>query len=306
MRSQRPADVTTATAVSVHRRDGYRADSSAISLRPRSMVAIGLTSALGIVAFAWPLFADADSQITAGPDGPWLFALLVPLLLAVVLAEIAEGGLDAKAVALLGVLTALGAALRPLSGGVTGFQPMFVVIILAGRVFGPGFGFVLGSTSMLASALLTGGVGPWLPFQMLAAAWLGLGAGLLPRGRGWWEVAVLAGYGVVGSLVYGVLLNLWFWPFIVATGEISYVAGAPLMDNLGRLLTFSVVTSLGFDIPRAIGCAVLITVMGRPALATLRRTQRHASFGVAPTFATPPQPLETLAADTLAAETPAR
>ena len=144
------------------------------------MAAIGLTSALGIVAFAWPLFADAGSQITQGPDGPWLFALLVPLLLAVVLAEIAEGGLDAKAVALLGVLTALGAALRPLSGGVTGFQPMFVVIILAGRVFGPGFGFVLGSTSMLASALLTGGVGPWLPFQMLAAAWLGLGAGCYP------------------------------------------------------------------------------------------------------------------------------
>ena len=261
---------------------------SAITLRPRSMAAIALTSALGIVAFGWPLLADAGSQLTQGPDGPWLFALLVPLLLAVVLAEIAEGGLDAKSVALLGVLTALGAALRPLSGGVTGFQPMFVVIILAGRVFGPGFGFVLGSTSMLASALLTGGVGPWLPFQMLAAAWLGLGAGLLPRARGWGEVLLLAAYGVIGSLLYGVLLNLWFWPFIAATGEISYVAGAPLLENLGRLLTFSLVTSLGFDIPRAVGCAVLIAVMGGPALATLRRTQRHASFGETPTFAAIP------------------
>ena len=61
---------------------------------------------------------------------------------------------------------------------------MFFLLVLAGRVFGPGFGFVLGCTSLFASALLTAGVGPWLPFQMLGCAWVGLGAGLLPRGSG--------------------------------------------------------------------------------------------------------------------------
>ena len=29
--------------------------------------------------------------------------------------------------------------------------------------------------------LVTGGVGPWLPFQMLGASWVAMGAGLLPR-----------------------------------------------------------------------------------------------------------------------------
>jgi energy-coupling factor transport system substrate-specific component len=161
---------------------------------------------------------------------------------------------------------------------------MFVVLILGGRVFGPGFGFLLGSTSMLASALLTGGVGPWLPFQMLGAAWIGLGAGLLPRCRGRTEVALLAAYGVGSALAYGLLLNLWFWPFIVTDGDIAFVAGASAADNLGRLLAFTLATSWGFDIPRALGNAALIVVLGAPALRALRRTHRVAAFESTPTF----------------------
>ena len=84
------------------------------------------------------------------------------------LAELTSGGLDAKAVAMLGVLAAVGAALRPLGAGAGGIETVFFLLVLAGRVFGPGFGFVLGSTTLFASALITGGVGPWLPFQMLA------------------------------------------------------------------------------------------------------------------------------------------
>jgi energy-coupling factor transport system substrate-specific component len=257
---------------------------AAVRLGPRSVTAIAAMSALGLIAFGWPLLVEPGAQLSQGPDGPWLFTLLVPLLLAVVLAEIAEGGLDAKAVALLGVLTAVAAALRPLSGGVTGFQPMFVVLVLAGRVFGPGFGFVLGATSMIASALVTGGVGPWLPFQVLGAAWLGLGAGLLPRVEGRMEVSLLAAYGAVSSLAFGLLLNLWFWPFLATTGEIAFVAGAPVSENLGRLLAFTLATSLGFDIPRAIGTAALLLVLGRPARAALRRTHRQAAFAERPRF----------------------
>ena len=253
-------------------------------LTPRSAAAIGLTSAFGLLAFFWPLVVEPGTWLAESPDGPWLFALLVPLLLAVVLAEVSEGGIDAKSVALLGVLTAVAAVLRPLSGGVTGFQPMFVVLILGGRVFGPGFGFLLGATSMLASALITGGVGPWLPFQMIGAAWIGMGAGLLPRLRGRGEIALLAGYGVLTALVFGVLLNLWFWPFVATEGDIAFVPGAAVGDNLGRLLAFSAVTSWGFDIPRAVGNAALIVALGAPALRALRRAHRVAAFDSAAVF----------------------
>ena len=147
----------------------------------------------GFVAFCWPLLVSPDSGLAHGTDAPLVFALVLPLLLAVVLAEMSEGGMDAKAVAMLGVLAAIGAALRPLGAGTAGFEPVFFLLVLGGRVFGAGFGFVLGATTLFASALVTGGVGPWLPFQMLGAAWVGCGAGMLPPLRGRAEVLMLAG-----------------------------------------------------------------------------------------------------------------
>ncbi len=255
-------------------------------LGPRTVIALLLVSAVGFVAFTWPLLASPDSGLAHASDAPLLFALLLPLLLAVVLAQLAEGGMDAKTVAMLGVLAAVGAALRPLGTGVAGFEPVFFLLVLAGRAYGPGFGFVLGALTLFSSALLTAGVGPWLPFQMLGAAWVGAGAGLLPgRLRGAGELAVLAGYAAVAGLAYGLLLNLSFWPFAIGTGSsISFVAGDPLVDNLGRFLAFTLVTSLGFDIPRAVVTAALVLLTGRPILRALRRAGRRAAFDVAINF----------------------
>jgi energy-coupling factor transport system substrate-specific component len=259
----------------------------AIAVRPRAGLALALASAVGLVAFTWPLLVHGDAPLAHLRDAPLLFALLLPLLLAIVLAELADGGLDAKAVAMLGVLTAVGAALRPLGTGIAGFEPVFFLLVLAGRVHGPGFGFVLGATTLFASALTTGGVGPWLPFQMLGAAWVGAGAGLLPPARGRTELVLLAAYGVAAGLLYGLLLNLSFWPFTLTEGTaISFVAGDPALDNLRRFLTFSAVTSLGFDIPRALVTAALVLATGRPILRTLRRAARRAAFDAPVRFET--------------------
>ena len=251
-----------------------------LTLGPRSLAALLLISAVGVVAFGWPLLAAPESGLAHASDAPLLFALLLPLLLAVVLAQLSEGGMDAKTVAMLGVLAAVGAALRPLGTGVAGFEPVFFLLVLAGRAYGPAFGFVLGALTLFSSALLTAGVGPWLPFQMLGAAWVGAGAGLLPpRLRGRSELAVLAAYAAVAGLAYGLLLNLSFWPFAVGTAStISFVAGDPLLDNLGRFLAFTLVTSLGFDVPRAIVTATLVALTGRPILRALRRAGRRAAF----------------------------
>ena len=171
-----------------------------LRLRPRSLAALVLTSAVGVVAFGWPLLAAPTGGLAHARDAPLVFALLLPLLLAILLAELAEGGMDAKTVAMLGVLAAVGAALRPLGTGVAGFEPVFFLLVLAGRAYGPGFGFVLGSLTLFTSALLTAGVGPWLPFQMLGAGWVGAGAGLLPPARGRLEIVALAAYAVVAGL----------------------------------------------------------------------------------------------------------
>jgi energy-coupling factor transport system substrate-specific component len=257
----------------------------AVRVGRRSLVAMILASAVGLLAFAWPLMAPAGSTIVAhAADAPWLFAAMLPLVLAVVLAEVADGGLDAKGVALLGVLSAVAAALRPFGSGHAGFEPMWIVLVLGGRALGPGFGFCLGSIGMFASAMLTGGVGPWLPFQMVGAAWVGLGAGLLPRATGRRELGLLAGYAAFASIAYGFLLNLWFWPFITADQGfppgLSYLPGAPALENLQHWILFSLATSLGYDIPRAVLTVVLVVVAGRPVLTALRRASRRAAFEV--------------------------
>ncbi len=173
---------------------------------------------------------------------------------------------------MLGVLSAINAALCPLGAGTAGIETVFFLLVLAGRVFGPGFGFPLGSTSLFASALLTAGVGPWLPFQMLAASWVGLGAGLLPRhATGRAEVAMLAVYAAVSAYAYGFCVNIWFWPFSPAADtQRSYVAGAPLSDKpppVRAVHRHRVVA--GWDTGRAITNAIAVAILGSTVLADL-------------------------------------
>lgn len=257
------------------------ADSHALRLEKRTWLVIGLATAIGLIAFAWPFLAEPGSAAADyAQDTPWFFMALVPLVLAVVAAQVADGGMDAKAIALLGLLTAIACILRPLGAGIAGIEPIWVVIVLGGRALGPGFGFSLGALSLAASALITGGVGPWLPFQMIVAAWIGCAAGLLPRARGRTEVVLVAAYGAVAAMVFGLLMNLWFWPLAtgIAESSISFVPGAGVADNLMRWLAFSIATSWGFDIPRAILTGALLALVGRPALTALRRASRRAAF----------------------------
>lgn len=263
-----------------------------IRLGPRSIAALTLVSAVGLAAIGWPLFAPPGSQTTAhAADAPWLFAGLLLLLVAVVAATISESGLGPKAVAMLGVLAATGAALRPLGAGTAGIEPMFFLMLLSGRVLGPGFGFVLGSLSMFASALLTGGVGPWMPFQMLAMGWFTMGAGLLPgpdRLRGLPERLMIAAYGFVAAFVYGAMTNLAGWPFLKGqASNIAYDADAGVAANLARFVVYCLVTSTGWDLGRALVTVVLTLTLGPAILKALRRATRRAAFEAPVTFDKP-------------------
>jgi energy-coupling factor transport system substrate-specific component len=177
------------------------------------------------------------------------------------------------------VLSAIGAALRPLSAGTAGVELIFFLLVLGGRALGPGFGFVQGCTTLFASALITAGVGPWMPYQMFGCAMIGLGAGLLPPATGRKELWMLVAYGAASAFLYGLLLNLSFWPFAIGEGtDISYVAGAGVLENLHRYLLFDLTTSLGWDTGRAITNGILIVFAGPPVLAALRRAARRAAF----------------------------
>ncbi|MEV6318696.1 ECF transporter S component [Streptomyces sp. NPDC051776] len=289
------------------RHTGIRAGRPVV-LGPRAALALCIVSGVGVASFGWPLLADSSSGLAHAQDAPWLFAALLPLLVAVVVATIGDtangGGLDSKAVAMLGVLAAAGAALRPLGAGTAGLEPMFFLMVLSGRVLGPGFGFALGAVTMFASALLTGGVGPWMPFQMLAMGWVAMGAGLLPgaggarpagagarwlRGRG--ELVLLAAYGAAASFLYGTAMNLQGWPYISGMSSgISFVPGDPVHENLVRFAAYCAATSLGWDLGRAVLTAVATLTLGSAVLGALRRATRRAAFDVPVVFTEPAPP----------------
>ena len=233
----------------------------------------------GAVAFAYPFFtgelARAGEKSSHAADAPFFFAILGVLLVALAVADVRTGRLGAKEIALLGVLAGLNAVLR-LPGALAGGSLMFFLPIMCGAVFGARFGFLLGASSMATSALITGGAGPWLPFQMWALGWAGAGGALarpLVRRYGFdvRTIAALAVYGWISGLLFGALANLWFWPFLKADSAIAWSPNAGAAANMVRYARFYLVTSLAWDSGRAIVNAVLIVALGRPVGSLLER-----------------------------------
>jgi energy-coupling factor transport system substrate-specific component len=269
-------------------RDGSRAISNVA--QNAALVAANL---IGLAAFLWPfvLPAAVGGEQAHALDAPVILVLLLACLGVVLFLQLGRGGMGPKAVALIGVLGAAMVALR-LPGFIAGFSAMFIVVLVAGNAFGPRFGFVLGAIGTFASGLFIGGLGPWLPFQMVAVGWVGMGAGLLPRaglgrtakkaGSASWRarLAWLAAYGVVSGFLFGAIINLWFWPYAAGTSNIGWAPELGGLANFGRYLRFYAVTSLGWDAFRAVGNAVLVILLGRPLLGALDRAARRMNLVV--------------------------
>ncbi len=236
------------------------------------MIAFVTSNVLGVIAIAWPLVLGVPQRTTESlahsGDAPVLVALFVPLLILVAI-DAAKGAKsyhgDARLIALLGALVAVNAFLR-IPKGPTGEGLMFVLPILAGWFIGARFAFLLGAFSILVSAVLTGGVGPWLPFQMFALGWVGAGAGLARIAtRGRFAPVVLGAYAYASSIAYGFVMTLWFWPFLGQGGPAFFVDGLSFTETALRYLRFYSLTSLPWDTGRAILTNVpLVLVLCKP------------------------------------------
>lgn len=233
-------------------------------------LALAGLSALALVVFAWPFLPFGLSAT----QGSWLSLAAIALILLLTL-SLLDGDLKGpKQIALLASLAGLGAAVRIATGGTGGLELVFLTVILGGRAFGPRFGFLLGVATIAVSSLFFGGFGPWTGYQMFATAWVGAGAGML-FGKGHrFENLLLAGYGAISAYVFGLLLNLWFWPVAVASSSLSYLPGAAALENLSSFLLFSLASStLTWDTVRAVSLAVVLVLVATPALKALRRAK---------------------------------
>jgi energy-coupling factor transport system substrate-specific component len=262
-----------------------------------STAIFALASLLGVMAFASPFFMPLQNGAQAGANSPAYLAGLIVLCLAVLMAEAQGQAMSAKRVALLGMLVAINAAMRFAENaipGPAGFTPVFMLIILAGAVFGARFGFLMGALTMLVSALITGGVGPWLPYQMFTAGWMGMSAALLRSGEGVnrrtgdlaspprpFTLSPLLPFVLFSAFwgfAYGAIMNLWSWPFQAGDPAQSWQAGLSFVDGIKRYLAFYAVTSLWWDAFAAGGNILLIVLFGLPTLKVLRRFKERFLF----------------------------
>jgi len=248
-----------------------------------SRLVVAAVALVSLALFTWPLFVSVESsqqQFLAQT----IFLLLMPALLAIVIVELASGKLNSRQIAVLGVLIALNSVVRMLGAGTAGIETVFFLILISGYALGSSFGYLMGTGSLLVSAVLTGGVGPWLPFQMMAAGLLGFGAGTIPKTNIRWLRTTLMGvYAIVGAYAYGALMTMWNWPYLLGNGtSISYLPGAPVAENIWRFVQFEIVTGgLVWDTGRAVTTLVLVLLTAPALLTTLERVARRAEIRVA-------------------------
>jgi len=235
-----------------------------------------LLSFAGLAFCLYPFWAPG--QVALSESRLTLIALsgAIGLVLIGLLAE-AQSGLTAATVAMVGTLVGLNTVLRlidnliPLPGG---FTPVFLLTMLVGHGFGARLGFLMGALTMLVSGPLTaGGIGPWTPYQMLAAGWVGMGAAWLPRGRA--ALPSLAVYGALWGLLYGALTNLSFWPYAILAPDLAWRADLGLLSTALRYGRFYLVTSLAWDAMAAVGNLLLVAALGPSLLKAFDRFRRR-------------------------------
>jgi len=243
---------------------------------------VGLVSLGGIVLFAWPFLGSGLPAST--PAWTLTFACVAGLLLV----EVGMRQLDSRAVALLASIAAIDTALRlAVIEGIGGFSPIYFLVLCAGFVFGPSFGFLAGALSILVSALAGGGMGPWVPYQVFAVGWVGVAAGLAghwsrgSRVPGWRDVIALAAVGGVMGWVVGALLDITDWiPVYRGNPTLGWLPGMDAGTSLVHFGRFYLLTSLAYDTFRAVGNVLMVLVLGAPVLAALARLRVRLSFEV--------------------------
>ena len=268
--------------------------------RGLSIAIYGLSTAIGLLTFVYPFLAPAITQAAGGQahanDAPLVLSVLVGVCFVVLLLEVQTQAVNTKLIALLGILVSMNAMLRFLEiavPGPGGISPIFFLIVMTGYVYGARLGFLMGALTLLVSGLITGSLGPWLPYQMFTASWIGMSAALcrplvrMLGGEGRRrEIVVLAFFGAVWGLVFGMVMNIWFWPFATGPADQYWEAGIGVLETVKRYAAFYLTTSFVWDVFRAAGNVLLTVAFAAPTLRALRRFRRRFDYDYRPAAVT--------------------
>src|SRR2546429_1246607 len=97
------------------------------------------------------------------------------------------------------------------------------------------------------------------------------------RSKSRFGIALLCCYGGVAGIAYGLLLDLWEWPLLLApaSSPLSWAPGLGISDLVRRFGGFYLSTSLVYDSFRAVGNIVLIALLGPAVITALDRFRRR-------------------------------
>ena len=91
---------------------------------------------------------------------------------------------------------------------------------------------------------------------------------------------LLCTFGFVWGLLYGLIMNIYFWPFATGPAAQTWAPGLGLWETLRHYAVFYAVTSLGWDMARAVGNVALILLLGPATVRALTRFRRRFHFKV--------------------------
>lgn len=177
----------------------------------------------------------------------------------IVLFEIKD--IDAKTMAAVSTLSAIGAASRVPFAAIPGFQPTTFIVAVSGYALGPVSGFMVGTMSAFISNFFLG-QGPWTLWQMLGWGLCGFFFGILKtivRKVNLTVFIVLCG---LWGYIYGVILDMWYVVAFVKPLDLRAVAAGIAM-------------SFYFDTLHALGNILFCCLFGKNFIKVLERYNKR-------------------------------
>lgn len=243
----------------------------------RSFPLFVFINVLSLSIFFLPLFIEVKSKSLEKILAP--ISITLVLLTAVACLLLSHSRMTSRSLLTLSATACALGVLGKLLDLPAGGSGLFFVVIVCGFALGSEFGQLVGMSSMFVSALLTGGIGPWLGYQAIAMGLIGAAAGLVSplivrsfaksgniNKIVFFSITIYAG---VLGIAYGFLANWWSWPFLDYGDRLSFDASASIMKNLGSYWNFYIRTSLWWDIWAFAGNVLAMIFLGRHVIAAL-------------------------------------
>jgi energy-coupling factor transport system substrate-specific component len=169
--------------------------------------------------------------------------------------------LDAKSIAALSTLSALGGVLRIPFAAIPGLQPTTFIVAVTGYTMGSISGFIVGAMAPFISNFFLGH-GPWTLWQMLGWGLCGFFFGLVKKLIKRDNILLFTVLCGIWGYIYGIILDMWYIVAFIKAFDIKSIA-------------VGVSASLYFDTIHAVGNVVFSMLLARSFIHTLSRFNKR-------------------------------